>query len=689
MQLAAMTPYGGNAPLRRQAVRPPAPAIVGPELPGDEGVDIRGLFEILRRRWLTVLIPALVLGGAALAYVTVTPKLYTTSTLMLLDPRVDRVLQSDAALAGAGFDAALVESQVRVVTSDAVFGRVVDSLNLANVREFGGDSTDPAERRDDALGVLEKRVAAARADRTYLMEIKATARDPRLARDIANAVAASYLKDQEDAGRAASRRVNEALTSRLTDLKRQLRDAEQAVQAYRAKNNLVGPDGSAVTSQQIAELNQRLIQARAVLASAQARYDQVRRSDSASSSAALASTVITALRTQMGEIARREADLSATYGDNHPAVVKVRAELASVRAQIAQEIARISESARNDLAIAQGDVAGLQAELDRLTGRNIEDAGALIELRELQRNADATRALYEAMLARAKESAEQQDLATTSVRILAPAGTPSSASFPPLLFILGVAIALGLGSGAALALVREGGDDRIRTAAQLRRIGLDVLAVVPPFDTRGKGAAGFDYSIRLLRAELRDPPGRARERSALIVPTRHSDGAAALALNLALASVASGERVLLVDADAAHRTLTTLVAPDAKVGLAEVLTGRLRLEDAIIGDGASGLQALPLAARSGGYRGRPARAAYDRLIEQARPHFDYIIFVGAPLADEPDARAIAEATDQIALVMKAGTATRRDLNHALRALRIQDQKTCGVVLNMAGAKASI
>ncbi len=689
MPSAAMTQYGGARPLRRAPVRAPAPPVlIEPQRPDDDGIDIKGLIDILRRRWRSVLLPALVLTALAFAYAAMTPKLYSSSTLLLLDPRDQKLLQTEVLPAGAGSDASLVESQVRVVTSDAVLGRVVAKLGLGNVSEFGGASSDPVERAASAVDTLVHRIAVTRADRTYILEIRATARDPKLARDIADAVTLAYLEDQTDAARAATRRANEALTARLEELRSQLREADEKVQAYRAAQGLVGKDGSAVTEQQLAELNQRLVQAQATLATARARYDEVRRAGADATGQALNSQVITALRTQLAQARQKEAELTATYGDRHPQVIQIRDQIVAIEAQIGGEIARIAEAARTDLAIAERDVANLQAELDRLTGRDVKDASALIQLRELQRQADAVREVYESVLARVKETAEQEQLETPSARVLAPAATPTAASFPPRAFIIGVALAFGLGLGAALALLRERLDDRVRSAAQLRREGLEVLAVLPPYDAPKKGRAnGFDYAIRLMRAELRDPIDRQRERSALVVGTRAGDGAASVALNLALAAVSSGERVLIIDADPATRALTELVAPTAAIGLYDVLSGRVPLMEALVGDKRSGLRALPMPARKSPTQARPARGTYERLIAQARARFDYVILVGAPLADEPDSRAIAEAADQVALVLRAGRATRTDLSTALRALRVRGEKTCGIVLTMAAAGA--
>lgn len=685
MNSLAMTPYSGAQSARGVPMRPLPPAYLDPEQREEEGADLRTLIDILRRRWLTVAVCTLALVGLALAYVLVTPKLYTSATMLLLDPRDPRVLQTEVLPTGSGSDAALVESQVRVITSDAVLGRVVDMLDLGGTREFGGTSENSVERRTEAIGTLARRVTASRADRTYVLEVKASAGEPDRARRIADSIGEAYLADQTDAARAATRRTNEALNARLAEVAEKLRIADEKVQQYRAQHGLVGAEGTAVTTQQIQELNERLIAARANLAARQARYDAIRGGDVGGTTEALASTVVTALRTQLAEALRREADLSATLGDNHPSVRKVRAEIAALRAQIADEIGRIAESARKDVEIAKGDVKALEAELDRLTGRDVKDAQALIELRELQREADSLRDVYQSMLKRVKETEEQEQLEAPAARVIAPASTPKGASFPPRILIVGVALAVGLGLGVALALLRERFDDRIRNAAQLRRAGLEVLASVPPFETKAGKAGGFDYAIRLLRAELRDSVARSSERAALFVSSKAGDGAPVVALNVALAAVANGERVLIVDADPTQRALTGMVAPGALVGLYDVLHGRIALMQAVVGDPRTGFQCLPMPKAEG--RGRPSRAAFEKLIAQAKTHFDYVIFVGAPLDEEPDSRAIAEAVDQIGLVLRANATRRMDIAAALRALRVRGAKTCGVILTQATAPA--
>ncbi len=700
MLIAPMSYDGRFVPSLAAAGHSPAPGSYQPY--EDETQDLRGLFDVLRRRAAAVLGVAGAIVALALAWTMAATPLFTANVMLLLDPRDPRILQTEVTPAGAGSDVALVESQLRIVLSDAVLGRVVSDLGLGGVEEFSGRAAAAAGLRRDpgpsartpseeaALETLRRRVTASRADRTYVLEIKATSADPQLARRIADAVAAAYLVEQSEAGRRTTLAANAALNENLDDLREDVRRAEAAVAEFRAANGLVGEKGTLVTDQQIAELNQRLIAARAEAAAARARYQEVRRGDAASTTAALASPVVGNLRAQIAELTRKEAELSTTLGPAHPSVVQVRNQLANARRLVGEETGRIVFAAKADADAAQAAVDALEAQVDRLSGSLVSADASLIRLRELEREAAAARGIYEASLTRAKQTGEQARLDAVAARVIAPAATPTAPSFPSRTLVLLAAAVVGLGLGAALALLMEHFDERVRTPEHLRSAArLPVLAVIPPASrrkgTRIGGLDPSDYAFRALHNDLRDGAALAAGRSATIVGSTAADGGTVVALSLALTAVAAGDRVLIVDADPARRALTKLVAPDAAVGLHDVLDGKVPLVAALVGGRRSQLQALPCGPARPGQRRRATRADYERLYEMAKRHFDFVVFDAPPALDDPDARAVADAAGQVFLVARAGKATRGGLRRALAALRVAPGKMRGAVLTMASA----
>ena len=421
----------------------------------DNGAGLGEIVETLRRHWQIVAFTTLIALAAASLFILLSPTLYTASTQLLVDPRDHRILGTEVMATGTGADPTLVESQLRIITSDAVLGRVVAALKLDSDPEFVSSRRELAEvRTTRAIIALRRRVTVNRAERTYVIDVSASAATPERAKAIADGIAGAYLDDQAEANRTTTRRANEALTSRLSQLRASLRVAEGKAQAFRTAHNIVLTQGALISEQQLGDVNHRFVQARVRSEEAQARYDEIRSSaGSGGVNEVLGSSVITGLRAQLAEITRREAELSTTLGDRHPALIEVRAQLANTRRLIGQETGRITESAANELSVARQNERSITREFNDLTGQSQTDTGALIELRDLERDVDAERKLYEAFLNRAKQTAELEQIATPGARILAPAAFPLSASYPPAFLVLLIALVVGVGLGATIALL--------------------------------------------------------------------------------------------------------------------------------------------------------------------------------------------------------------------------------------------
>ncbi len=436
-----------------------------PQRVSDRGIGLAEILEMLGRRWIIIAFTTAIVLGAAALFILLAPTLYSASTQVLVDPRDRRILGTEVMSSTTGSDPTLVESQLRIITSDAVLGRVVSTLNLGDDAEFasGGQRGEGAAMHAArAIASLRRHVTVTRAERTYVIDIAVSAHSADKAKALADAIANAYLADQADANKEMTQRATEALTSRLTQLRENLRSAESKALDYRKEHGLVLTQGVLVSEQEIADLNRRLVEAHVRTADAQARYDQIRaNAGSGGVSEALGSGVVTSLRAQLAEITRREAELSQTLGDRNPALIEVRAQLANTRRLIGQETARISEASANELAIARENERSLTRQFKDLTGQTESDNASLIELRDLERDSDAARKLYEAFLTRAKQTAEQEQIATPGARILAPAALPLSASYPPAFLVLLIALVAGIGLGAVIALMRDQMDSRV------------------------------------------------------------------------------------------------------------------------------------------------------------------------------------------------------------------------------------
>ncbi|MDP3255573.1 GumC family protein, partial [Bosea sp. (in: a-proteobacteria)] len=467
-------PEPGQEPReRRRAVPAAAPEIVA---------RLTDPVWLVRTLWARkgMIVLAAVVGAvlAALASLMVPPK-YVSTAQLFIDPRDLRVLQNEVSPNVTGGDptsiTSYLESQARIIASDSIKTPVVMSLGLDKDPEFGGEAPrsglsrllwgwlpgSGAPSRDGlvyALAVLDRNVSVRRGERTFVIDISVTASEADKAARIANALAETYLENQATVRAEAAQRATTALTARLEELRNRLRIAEDKTERYKEANNIVGVGaGRSMTDEQLTLNNTQLVAARTRLTEARAKYDQIIAARAAGIEAgaipeAVASQTMTALRAQLGATLAREADLLASLGARHPALAAVQAQTRDARRQIADELSRIARSAKVELDRAIEAERQLSLRVERLTATQYAAGRASVELRELEREVESSRVVYDAFLRRARETGELAGIDTTNARVISAAMPPlekSGISRRTLALLGGFA---GGGVGVALAL---------------------------------------------------------------------------------------------------------------------------------------------------------------------------------------------------------------------------------------------
>jgi polysaccharide biosynthesis transport protein len=223
----------------------------------------------------------------------------------------------------------------------------------------------------------------------------------------------------------------------------------------------LAPADSFVNEQQLTEMNNQQSAARARTASAKARLDQVQqvqltKNEFGAFPEAVQSQTITALRSQYAEVMRREAEQMTSLGARHPAVIEIQAEAERLRRMVDDEVHRIAISARTEYESARANEETIAANLDKLKNNAMTTNEAMVTLRELERDVQANRAVYEAFLVRARETGAQERLDTKNIRVISQADIPLRRSFPPSNLLVAVgAILFGMAAGGGIVFARE------------------------------------------------------------------------------------------------------------------------------------------------------------------------------------------------------------------------------------------
>jgi polysaccharide biosynthesis transport protein len=651
-------------------------------------IDFSKIWSVLWRGRATILLSTFAALALAVAYLEVVPREYTAGTQILIDPSDLRAVGTETQPAQSNDTALLqVDSQVNVLTSDAVLRRVVAAEGLDHDPEFVrgpsllgvllGRNDLPGGRSLAALNELKRRVKVKRDERTYVVEVDVTSRDPDKAVRLANAVAQAYLAEQTQVRADAARQVSQSLSARLQELKDNVRNAEEKVESYKERNHLLAANGQLVTDQQITDMNNQLSAARARTADAKARLEQVEqvqrsKDENGAFPAALQSPTITALRTQYAEIMRREAEQTASLGALHPAVIDIQAQAERLRRMIDAEIDRAAIAARTEYESAKASEQILTANFASLKQTAVDNSQAMVGLRELEGDAQASRDIYQAFLVRARETGAQEQVDTKNIRVLSKADLPQKRSSPPpsLLVALG-AMMLGAAAGTGIVLIRPPAEDRVPRPAQYGRwrrtvgalgfrsrgaTGVPVLAVLPAADVSFALEAAddpkspFSKQMRKVYDELRAGAASRGNPSVLVVSADNTDDVAMVALALA-ATAAATERALVIDADLHRRTLAALDVEARDAGLVDVAVGRRTLSDAVTIDRDSNINLIAFVAPES----RRDRRIYDADIKRAfelTRRYDLVIVAAMDHAD-PSLHFFAGLVDHIVLVAGA------------------------------------
>ena len=520
--------------------------------------------------------------------------------------------------------------------------------------------------------------------------------EPKRAAEIANAIANAYFEELVRSRSDATKTAAGWLNQQLTELKSRVEASDRALEQYRGAHNLTLSKGETVNSQQVSDLNTQLIQARAESAQARAKYDQVAqiartKTDPGSLTEALTSDTIARLRGQFAQLQVNEADLSSRYGPQHPQVTAVRAQLRDTQKLIDDEVNRILQSRRHGYEVAAAREDSLVKSLAALQDVSSTSGQAEVRLRELQRESDANRDLYQTFLGHYKEATARESLGLPEARIVTNANVPTQPSFPKALLFLVLAVPLGAAFGSLLAIGIDRLDRRVKTMDQVEAIsGMSGIATLPliglrelsRITKRGRRELS-EYraeSPRMLPLALQPPLMRyiveepnsvfaeairavrlSVQRAARVRPMQvvmltsaiDGEGKTTLAANLALSYSMMGIRTLLIEGDMRNPQLTRSICPNAKMGLFDVARGRTSLQQTILVDKMTTLSVLP-SPMSDEFE-TMSEFAYSEgmsvIMSELRRHFEMIIIDAPPLIPLVESRALGEHADGIVMAV--------------------------------------
>jgi succinoglycan biosynthesis transport protein ExoP len=682
------------------------------EPPEQSSIPLAHYLWILRRHvWKIIGFVAACVAATLIVSARLTP-IYESTVTVDIDRQIPpAVIGEDATRAPLNDTDQFLATQVKLIQSDSVLRPVAQRYHLLDLEKGASGATGgkPSEVDDDAPVLLNK-LKVTRPPNTYLLLISYRSPQPRLAADVANAVARSYVEHTYNIRFQSSASLAKFMERQLEELKAKMEHSSAALAQFERELNVINPEErTSILSARLLQLNTEFTNAQTDRVRKESAWNSV---ESGSLEAVQVSTQgenLKALSAKLDEARQKFAEIATHYGTNHPEYRKAAVQVEEIQRQLQESrknaARRVEVEYRESInreSMLQKAVAETKADFDRLNARSFD-------YQNLKREADADKSLYEELVRKIREAGINAGFQNSSVRIADPARAAIGPVFPNirenvlLAFLFSTALAVGM------AVLSDLVDSSVRDPEQVHALfQMDVLGSLPMVKQRrglipgiageagamaltrreetggaaqNRSVTGFEEAVRTLRNSILLGPFDRRLKSLMITSATPGEGKTTAAVQLAIAHAQQKNKTLLIDCDLRRPGVHTKLGINAEAGLAAVLQNGMGWREKLMKlPDVADLDILP----AGSFSRRAADLigrGLPEILEQAVSEYDLIVVDSPPILGLPEPLQMAAAVDAVVLVAKAGATSRKSVGCALDTLERVRANVIGLVLN--------
>ncbi len=683
-----------------------------PETAAQPGsVPLSHYLWILRRHWWKIsLFVASAVAAAAVISSRVVPLYESTATIDIDRQMPSAIIGQEASRTIANDSDQFLATQVKLVQSDSVLRPVAREYHLQE-REGSEVTTAPGmpPGSDDAPVILKK-LKVTRPPNTYLLLISYRSTDPRLAADVANGIARSYLEHTYNIRFKSSASLSAFMERQLEELKAKMERSSAALAQFERELNVISPEEkTSILSSRLLQLNTEYTNAQADRVKKESAYRSVSAGSLEAAQASTQGDALKSLSERLDAQQQQFAEIKSHYGPNHPEyrkaamqVAELQRQLRAGRVNIERRVEVEYREALNREAMLQKAVASTKEEFDRLNARSFE-------YQSLKREAEADKSLYEELVRKIKEAAINSGFQNSAIRIADLARPAVKPVFPNMLLNVLLAFLFSTLISVGVAITADVLNNAVRDPEQVvRTLSTEVVGTLPavkelhgralvsggstalmPYDaSRDSGLTTFHEAIRTLRNSIFLTDFDRRIRSLMVTSSGPSEGKSTTAAHLALAHAQQGRRTLLIDGDLRRPSVHRRFDIQSTPGLANVLTTGISWRSVVVRkESQPNLDILPA--------GPPMRRAADligtaftQILEAACEEYDLVVLDSPPLLGFPEPLQMAASVDGVLVIALAGHTDRKALGSAVNTLKRLRANVVGIVLNEVKADSS-
>ena len=656
---------------------------------------------------------------AAIIVVMMTP-IYKAEATLLIESTEASLVSIEEVYGLESASDQYYKTQYEILKSRGLARDTIATANLLNEQDFWEEKSNWKHKApfkyiwgekkavDDetllqlAVNNFSKNLQVSAIRGTQLVNISYESRDRDLVATVANTHAQQYIDSGMKKKVAATISASNWLGERLEQLREELQESDEKLQSFKENQGIVGTNGGLVlANNELENVANKIISAREKRLELESLYDQVKSIDLSNPDefelipTVLQSNLMRDIKSSLLDVQRRQAELSKRYLEKHPRMIAVVNELQNVMATYQQQIQASVNGLENDYRVALANEKSLEKSTAIIKQKYQNVDRVENQLRTLEQDVVARRAVYDAFLARHNEVAATVDLNGASAQIADLAVRPLEPSKPRKSLIVIVTFVLSLFFGGVLAFLYENFSNTIQSPADIEnKLNSKLLGIVPVIGNAKEAGSPvycqyidhpksqFSESIRTIRTSLLLNDLEESRKIIAVTSTLPSEGKTSLSLSLAFA-LAQMENVLLIDADMRRPSIGKALfdVNDSQPGLSELITGAATLDDVIRTYDGGNISVIS----AGSIPANPLELLGSRkfvhLIEELTQKFDRIIFDTPPVGAVSDAMFLSQLVDSTIYIAKANSTSASLAQNNIKRLNDSNDRLLGVILN--------
>ena len=629
----------------------------------EDAIDLRHYWHVISRFKWGIIGLAVAVTLAAVFFVSAMRPVYTASATLMIEQKQGKTLTSLDDVYGSDVTGKeYLQTQFEILKSRELASRVVRELNIAEHPDYlakviveekswwqkidwkqylpAGHEQNPLPTEEEKFTKLVDgfmtHVAIEPVRQTQLVKIKFESYDRQLTAAVANAMAKAYINSQMEARVALTQNAADWLTNRLGTLKTNVEISEKKLQDYREANNLVS---SSISS-----------------------------GGDKSSVSSLSAEQLTQINQRVVAGQFKLAEISRRYGAKHPSLIQAEMEL-------------------NEAQRALIEAKETSIELSRKEFR----------FKELEREVQTNRNLYDTFFTRIKQANDSLELDTANARVIDPAVVPSLPFKPRKSLLVALALVMSLVFGAVLAFFLDYLDSTFKGAEDIEdKLGLSMLGMVPLVKKKKKDDSpiyfldsnqnGYAEAMRTVRTSVVLSGIDKPHKVIMLTSSVPSEGKSTSAINLAVA-LGQMDKVLLIDGDMRKPTIAKVLnLPPNSPGLSNVVAATSTLDDCILHMEDANIDVLTAGLVPPNPLELLSSQKFAELIRSLSEKYDRIIIDSPPTLLVSDSLIMSKVSHAVLYVIRSDITAYNTARTGVNRLLAAKAPVIGVILNKVNMK---